>query len=380
VRVEFFRHNLGVEEKALLGEVIQSGFLTTGPKTAEFEEGFAHYLGAGYALGFTSWTTAADLTLKAWGIKGGDEVIVPSMTFISTPNVVLYNGADVVFCDSEEETGNIDASKIEPLITGRTKAIIPVHLYGQMADMRAIRRIADRHGLKVLEDSAHCIEGRREGYRPGELSDAAAFSFYATKNITSGEGGAVVTNDRDLIERLRRLRLLGMSKSAAERYHNKYRHWDMEVLGFKANMNDLQAALLLPQLERMDSLREKREEICRYYQERFDREGVRYPRVLEDSVSARHLFTIWAGGGERDEALSYLQDREIGVAVNFRAVHTLSFYREYLKGMKHELGVAEKIGDSTISIPMYPRLTGEEMKYVADTVVEAARKIGFNKV
>jgi UDP-4-amino-4-deoxy-L-arabinose-oxoglutarate aminotransferase len=379
MKVELFKHNLGTEERILLDKVLNSGFLTTGPRTEEFEASFAGYLDIGYALGFTSWTAAAFLVLKAWGIGPGDEVIVPSMTFISTPNVVLLNGAEVVFCDSEADTGNIDTAKIEGLITPRTKAIIPVHLYGQMADMKSVSSIAKKHGLKVLEDCAHCIEGKREGYGPGMLSDAAAFSFYATKNITSGEGGAVVSNDKDLIENLRLLRMLGMNKSAADRHDNAYIHWDMEMLGFKANMNDLQAALLLPQIARMDSLRTKREELCRYYEDRFRAEGIGFPKVLDGSTSARHIFTIWAGKGRRDEVLAYLQSRGIGVAVNFRAVHILSYYREYLKGKDLDLSIAKSIGDQTVTIPMYPRLTEEEKKYVADTVLEAARETGFTE-
>lgn len=374
MKVEFYKHNIGDEEKRLVNEVLDSTFLTAGPKTKQFEKKFAEYLGTSYSLGFSSWTSAAFLVLKAWGIKEGDEVIVPSMTFIATANVVLQNGAKVVFCDSELETGNIDLDKIEQLITPKTKAIIPVHLYGQMVDMKKLKSIADNYNIKILEDCAHTIEGLRDGYRPGKYSDAAVFSFYATKNMTSGEGGAVASNDAELIEKLNILRLHGMNKSAADRYTGTYKHWDMEVLGYKANMFDIQAAMLLPQIEKLDKLLERKEEICKYYEQRFNDAGINYPKVLKGSVSARHLFTIWVDPEHRDEILNYLQNKEIGVAVNFRAVHTLTYYKEYLKHEVTNLDNAEFIGNSTITIPMYPKLTMDELKYVADSVIEAVNE------
>ena len=219
MQVPFYQHNLGEEEVQAVTEVLRSVFLTTGPRTKQFEENFAQYLEMPHAVGMTSWTNAAFLVLQAWGIGPGDEVIVPAMTFIASSNIVIHCGAKPIIVDVNEVTGNIDPKAVEDAITPATKAIIPVHMYGQMADMKALRAIADQHQLKILEDCAHCIEGNRDGYRPGQLSEAAAFSFYATKNITCGEGGAVVSKDEQLIEDLRLLRLHGMSKSAADRYN-----------------------------------------------------------------------------------------------------------------------------------------------------------------
>ena len=371
MNVEFFRHNIGSDEIASLVETLEGVFLTAGPKTKLFEQQLASYVGAAHGVGVTSWTSGAFLVLKAWGVGPGDEVIVPAMTFVASANVVCHCGARPVVVDSERVTGNIDIDQIEEKITPRTKVIIPVHLYGQMVDMKALRALADRHGIKILEDAAHCIEGTRDGYRPGQLGHAACFSFYATKNIASGEGGAIVTDDAELAERLQMYRLHGMSRSAADRYTVKYQHWDMELLGYKANMFDIQAALLIPQLARIDELRNRKEEICRRYEHAFSAAGIQYPKVLGGSKSARHLFTVWAPPGRRDEMLASLQGKGIGVAVNFRAIHLLRYYRENYGFQRGDLPVAEEVGDRTITIPLYAKLTSDEVEYVIDSVIRS---------
>ncbi|QGY40892.1 aminotransferase class I/II-fold pyridoxal phosphate-dependent enzyme [Pseudodesulfovibrio cashew] len=370
MKVEFYRHNIGQEEIEAITETLQSVFLTTGPKTRQFEADFAAYLGAEHCLGTTSCTISLFLALQALGIGPGDEVIVPAMTFIATANAVEHCGATPVFVDSEPLTGNMDAALVEVAITENTKAIIPVHLYGQMADMKAIAAIANRHGLDVIEDCAHCVEGQRDGYKPGELSTAACFSFYATKNITCGEGGAIVTNDSDLADKMTALRLHGMSKSAADRYTAKYQHWDMPVLGWKANMFDIQAALLIHQLKIIEDRLQRKEHICSRYESAFSEAGVEFPAVLDNTKHARHLFTVWAPLGKRDDMLSMLQEREIGVAVNFRAIHLLDFYKQKYGCQPGMLPVAERIGDRTLTIPMYARMTDDQIEYVIKSVIE----------
>ena len=225
MKIEFYRHSLGEPEKKALAEVLDGIFLTTGPRTKQFEEQFAAYLGVRHGVGLSTCTAALFLTLKAWGIGKGDKVVVPAMTFIASSNVVLHAGGEVVFCDVEPSTGLLDLNMVEDILRRdpKVRAVIPVHLYGQMVDMKRLRALADRYGVRVLEDSAHCVEGARDGIRPGQLGDAAAFSFYATKNLTSGEGGAAVTDDEALAERLRVIRLHGMSKSAVDR-HQFYQH------------------------------------------------------------------------------------------------------------------------------------------------------------
>ncbi|MFH1914187.1 MAG: DegT/DnrJ/EryC1/StrS family aminotransferase [Pseudomonadota bacterium] len=374
-KIEFFRHNVGAEEIDSVVETLRGIFLTTGPKTRLFEEKFAEYLGAKYCLGTTSCTVSLFLALQALGIGEGDEVLVPSMTFIATANAVVQCGATPIFVDSESESGNLDVTKIAEAVTERTKAIIPVHLYGQMVDMKTIKEIADRHNLAIVEDCAHTIEGSRDGIVPGQLSNAACFSFYATKNITSGEGGAIVTNDKELADKLQALRLHGMSKSAADRYTAKYQHWDMAELGWKANMSDIQAALLLHQLELIDERLARKEAICQRYQTAFSEAGIEFPVVLDNTKHARHLFTIWAPRGKRDDMLGLLQEKGIGVAVNFRAVHGLTYYAARPECMPHPLPVAEDIGDRTITIPMYARLTHQEIERVIEAVISSYNEL-----
>ena len=371
MKVEFYKHNISQQDIDNVVGVLNSLFLTTGEVVSEFEGKFSRYLSCRYTVGVTSCTAALHLSLLACGIGPGDEVITTPMTFIASANSVLFTGARPVFIEVEPETGNINADLIEDAVTSRTKAILPVHLYGQMCDMKKIREIADKHHLAVIEDAAHAIEAVRDGARPGQLSDAASFSFYATKNITSGEGGAISTNSEEIAEKLKKLRLHGMSKGAAERYSRRYEHWDMEMLGWKYNMSNIQAALLLNQLENIEKRWQRREQICQMYEEAFKEDsGVTCLKVLPNSKSARHLFTILVPPERRDSIMGQLQERGIGIAVNFRPIHLLTFYRQtygYKRGM---YPMAEKIGDSTITLPLYPKLTDEEIRYVIQTVKE----------
>lgn len=369
MKVEFYKHNIDQKDIENVTRVLKSAFLTTGEVVDEFERKFSHYLGCKHTVGVTSCTAALHLSFLAYGIGLGDEVITTPMTFVATANSIIHAGATPIFVDVEEETGNIDASLIEAAITPRTKAIIPVHLYGQMCDMRKIREIADRHRLVVIEDAAHAIEAMRDGIRVGQLGDTACFSFYATKNITSGEGGAISTNDKVVAKKLKMLRLHGMSEGAAERYSKKYQHWDMEILGWKYNMSNIQAALLLNQLENIEDYLKKREYICQMYEEAFrDMPGVTCLEILPNSKSGRHLFTILVPPERRDNLLWRLQENDIGIAVNYRVIHLLKYYREtfgYKRGM---FPIAERMGDSTITLPLYPKMTDEQVDYVIATL------------
>lgn len=371
MKIEFLKHNIDQEDINRAVEVLNSIFLTTGSVVGEFEKGFSLYLDIPFTIGVTSCTAALHLCLLAWGIGHGDEVITTPMSFCSTSNAVIHTGATPVFVDVEEETGNINAELIESKITGKTKAIIPVHLYGQMCDMNRIRQIADKYHLAVIEDAAHCIEGVRDGIKAGKLGDAACFSFYATKNITSGEGGAIVTGNFDKAELLRMLRLHGIDESAIDRYTKKYEHWDMLLLGWKYNMDNIQAALLVGQLKRIDDLWKRRDEIYRRYEDAFASvKGIRLMKTMPDSRHARHLFTIQVPEKKRDSMLHALQERGVGVAVNFRAIHLLKYYRQKFGYKEGDFPVTERVGNSTISIPLYPKLKDVEIDYVIKTVKE----------
>jgi dTDP-4-amino-4,6-dideoxygalactose transaminase len=372
MKVEFYKHSVSQADIDNVSRVLKSLFLTTGETVKEFEGELSRYLGCRHTVGISSCTAALHLALRAYGIGPGDEVITTPMTFIATANSIMHSGATPVFVDVEPETGNMDADLIEHAITPKTKAIMPVHLYGQMCDMKVIRAIADKHDLFIVEDAAHALEAERDGIRVGKLGDAACFSFYATKNITSGEGGAVSTDDENIAEKLSRLRLHGMSKGAAERYTERYEHWDMEMLGWKCNMDNIQAALLLDQLKNIEGRWRRREEICQRYESAFNKlAAVSFPIVLPNSKSARHLFTVLVSPEKRDSILWKLQEKGIGVAVNFRAIHLLSYYRQAFGYKRGSFPVAEKIGDSTVTLPLYPKLKDREVEYVIRGVIDA---------
>lgn len=375
--VDFYRHSLGEEEKAATAAVLDSLFLTTGQRTYEFEAAFAGLLGLPAVVATVHCTAALHLAMLAAGVGAGDEVITTPMTFLSSANAVLYAGATPVFADVEPTTGNVDPAAVEAAVTPRTKAIVAVDLYGLPADHVALRRVADRHGLVLVEDAAHCVEGRRDGHGPGQLADYACFSFYATKNLTCGEGGAVSARDPEKKALLRQLGTHGMTRNAADRYAGRYQHWDMDRLGWKYNLPDVLAAMLLPQLPKLPGRHARREAICRRYEEAFRRvEGVDFPVVPEGAVSARHLFTIWVDPGRRDDVLAGIQRRGVGVAVNYRAVHLTAYYRERFGFARGSFPLAESIGDRTITLPLWPAMTDAQVDEVVEAVkgaVEEAR-------
>jgi dTDP-4-amino-4,6-dideoxygalactose transaminase len=388
-KVEFYRHQLGEGEAASWRRVLDTMFLTLGPQVAAFEGELGKFLvrdreGATppFVVGTNSCSMGLLLALRALNVGPGDEVITTPMTFVSTTNAILHLGAKPKLVDVEPATGLIDPAAVRAAIGDRTVGLLPVHLYGQLADMRALRAIADAHGLFVLEDSAHGIEMERDGVRPGDLGDAAVFSFYATKNVTSGDGGAIATRDERTAERLRRLRNHGVSKTASDRHGALYQHWDLLEIGYKANLTDLDAALLRPQLESVESKRDRREQIARRY-ESLLREVVSdttssaptahgVPWMVERrGRSSHHLFTIHTRPGVRDAVLSRLGQAGIGTAVNYRAIHRLAHLVERLAIPSGALPVAEEIGDRTISLPMYPTLTLEEQDRVVEAVASA---------
>lgn len=370
MKVPFFMHDLGQAELDAVAEVLSGPILTTGETVARFERRFADYLNARHAVAVTSCTGALHLSLIALGIGPGDEVITTPMTFIASSTAILEAGAKPVFVDVEPETGNLDASRIEAAITERTRAILPVHLYGQMCDMKALRKIADCYGLAVIEDAAHCVEGTRGGVRTGQLGETACYSFYATKNLTCGEGGAIVTNDDALAEKLRLLRLHGMNKNANDRHQEGYKHWDMTLLGWKYNMDNIQAALLLPQMDRLAENWEKRRALARYYEEQlWDISGLSRPKTLPGVEHAWHLFPVWVDAGQRDHVLQELQEAGVSVMVNYRAIHLLTYFRETFGFQPGDFPIAERIGDASLSLPFYPGIPFEHV----DRVVEALR-------
>jgi dTDP-4-amino-4,6-dideoxygalactose transaminase len=371
MKIEFYRHNLTDEDIVLANQVMRSVFLTTGPMVASFEKKFAEYLGIQEAVGLTSCTGAIHLALLRHGIGAGDEVITTPMTFVATATAILQAGATPVFVDVCPKTGMILPETVRAALTEKTKAILPVHLYGRMVDMRGFSRTAEEYNLILIEDAAHCIEGVRDGVRPGELSQAACFSFYATKSMTCGEGGALVCRSAEDASWYRSARHHGISKNASYRYTKKYEHWDMETMGWKYNMDDIQAALLIHQIDRLNNYRQRRQDLEVLYRELLnDVEGLDFTEGPQGNErSGHHLFTVLLPREvSRDEVIEKMEENGIGCAVNYRALHTLTYFREKFGYRPEDFPVANEIGNRTISLPLYPKLTKEEVKIVSETL------------
>ena len=370
-KVPFFQHDLGEAEIQSIREVLGQSILTTGEYVQRFESNFSDYLGCSEVIGLNSCTGALHLSLSALDVGPGDEVITTPLTFIATVTSILQIGATPVFVDVEEDSGNIDLDQIEGAITDRTKAIMPVHLYGNMVDMRGLRSISDRYGLSIIEDSAHCIEGSRDDIRPAELGDTACFSFYATKNITCGEGGAVATNNKKLAEKIRLQRLHGMNLTAQDRATDGYRHWDMIVMGWKYNMSNLDAAILLPQLDRINANHKNRMYLANLYKEKLEQvSGVCIPRIPDSTKQAHHLFPLYIEE-DRDQFIDEMQRLGIGLVVNYRPVHLMSYLHGLLKHGKGDFPNAERIGDRVVSLPFYPGMRGDDVEAVVKAVRNA---------
>ena len=355
-------------------DTLKSGWVAKGPRTMEFEKRFAEYVGAKYAIAMNSATAALHIALIAAGIKAGDEVITTSMTFTATVNTIVHVGAIPVFVDIDPETGCIDADKIEEKITEKTKAIVPVHYTGHACDMDKIRAIADKYNLFVSEDAAHAIETYYKGNLIGKKGDCASFSFYATKNICTGEGGMLTTNRDDIAEKARVMSLHGMSKAAWNRY-GKGGSWryDIEYPGFKYNMFDIQAALAKTQMDKLDFMQARRKEIVKAYNEAFNRlDGVKIPIEREYTTHSWHLYILRLELDkltiDRDKFIELMGEANIGTSVHFIPVHLMSFYRNNYGCKEGDLPLTEKYFDSIVSLPLYPKMTDRDVKDVIDVV------------
>ncbi len=370
MEVPFFRHKLSSANADSIANVLDTPFLTSGSVGRAVEQQLCEFFDLSAALLTNSWTNGAVATLLALGIKLGDEVIVPAMTFIATANVVELLGANVVFVDVDPDTLLITPDLIEAAITDKTRAVIPVHLYGQMCDMKSIQAVVAKHAnISIIEDSAHCFEGQRESYRPGAYSDAAIFSFYATKNVTCGEGGAIITRNQELAEKLAKTRLHGMSAGAVDRFKKgAYRHWDMDCLGVKANLPDLLAALLPDQITTIEAALADRTRLANNYRKAFADSPIRVQKLSEDVVSAEHIFPIHVKPDVRDEAINLLNSNGVQVAVNYRPVPALTYYQERYNHKDSDFPVTSNWGDGTLSLPFYPDMPDDEQQYVIETL------------
>ncbi len=365
---------IGEEEIAEVIDSLSSGWVTTGPKTRRFEEEFERYVGARHAIAVSSCTAALHLSLKALGVGPGDEVIVPTLTFCATANVVVHLGATPVIVDVNEH-GLMSPEHCAQFITPKTKVIVPVHYAGQSCDLDGFRRLGERHGIPILEDAAHAVGADYHGQKIGVHGAMVAFSFYATKNMTTGEGGMITTNDDALAASARRLALHGMSKDAWKRYAETG-SWYYEVLepGFKANMTDVQASLGLHQLRRLDGFIERRRELAHAYRRALEGvDGLILPEELPGRGHCYHLYPVQVAGLDinRGDFIEALKAARIGTSVHFIPLHRHPYYRQTFGLRPEQFPVAERLYQGMVSLPLYPKMTGNDL----EDVVAAVRNI-----
>jgi dTDP-4-amino-4,6-dideoxygalactose transaminase len=359
---------------------IKSGWLGTGPKVQKFEQMFREYKGSKFAMAVNSCTAALHLSMLTIGIKPKDEVIVPTMTFAATANAVIHAGGVPVFADCEKETMNIDPKDVERKITEKTKAIIPVHFAGRSCNMDAIMEIAEKHGLKVIEDCAHAIETEYHGKKSGTFGDLGCFSFYVTKNIITGEGGMVTTDNEKYANQIKILALHGMSKDAWKRFSDEgYKHYQVVQAGFKYNMMDIQAAIGIHQLSRIDKYWGRRQKIWNRYNKAFEGLPVFTPAPNEPNTRhAYHLYTLLLDIDNqeitRDQFLDEMTKRNIGVGVHYIALHLHPYYQKAFGYRRGDFPNAEWISDRTVSIPLSAKLTDEDVEDVIDAVYDILGK------
>lgn len=365
--------------RAEIDEVVDSlevGWLGTGPKVKRFEQEFAVYKGVDpdRTAALNSCTAALHVSLLAAGIQPGDEVITTAMTFCATANAAIHAGATPVPVDIDRNTLNIDPQQIEAKITDRTRAIIPVHFAGRACEMDAIMAIADKHGLKVIEDCAHAIETEIDGQKAGTFGDFGCFSFYATKNVATGEGGMVIAKSRESIDRIKILSLHGMSRDAWHRFGDEgYKHYQVVEAGFKYNMMDLQAAIGIHQLERVERSWRRRREIWARYQEAFEALPIGKPtEPAQNTRHAYHLYTITIRqddcGMSRDAFIDKMGRANIGVGVHYLSLAQHPYYREHFGWSAADFPVANEFGLTTVSLPLSPKLTDLQVDYIIETV------------
>ncbi len=376
----FHQPEIGPEEIRSVVETLESGWLTSGSKVKRFEEDFSRFIGCQYSVAVNSCTAALHLALEAVGVEEGDEVIVPTMTFTATAEVVIYFKAKPVLVDCRPNTFNIDPDLIERAITAKTKAIIPVHFGGQSCDMEAILQIARKHKLYVIEDAAHALPAKYHGKTIGTIGDITCFSFYATKTITTGEGGMATTQNPEWAARMRMMSLHGISHDAWKRY-TKEGSWYYEVVrpGFKYNLTDISAAIGIEQLKKCDAFGAARRRIAATYNQRFsDLFEIATPVCEPDIQHAWHLYVIQLDLERlkinRNQFIETLKEQGIGTSVHFIPLHLHPYYRDNFGIEPKQLPQASAAFDRIVSLPIYPKMTEMDVEKVVKAVTNIVRQ------
>lgn len=371
---------LGQEELDEVAETLRSGWLTTGPKTAQFEKDFSEFIGVDHALAVNSATSGLHLALESIGVGKGDKVITTPYTFTATAEVIRYLGADPVFADIDPNTFNIDPKKIREIASkhDNIKAIIPVHFSGQSCEMNAIKDIADEFNWKIIEDAAHALPTTWQGKMIGTLSDITVYSFYVTKTIATGEGGMVVSNNEDYIKRMKVMRLHGISRDVFDRYTSDKPSWFYEIIepGYKYNMTDISASLGIHQLKRAQAFQERREWMAMQYNHSFEDLPLRVPFVAyPEDTHAWHLYVIQLELEsliiDRNRFIELMAEEGIGTSVHFIPLHIHPYWRDRYNYAPDDYPIALDVFNRAVSLPIYPKMTDEDVV----RVINAVRKI-----
>ena len=382
----FGKPNIGNKEISLLKKTINSKWIGSGPTTEVFEKKFRNYKKTKYSLSLNSCTAALHLSLISLGIKEGDEVLTTPMTFCSTINSILLVKAKPVLVDINPNTLNIDENKIEKKITKKTKGIILVHFGGLACNMKPILKICRKYKIKVIEDCAHAIESKYQNKHVGNFGDTGCFSFYATKNITTGEGGMLVTNKAKIYNKIRVMRLHGLSKDAWKRYlpnsldySFKFQHYDVTEIGLKYNLIDLNSSLGIPQLDIIEKNLLKRKKLHNFYFKNLKNLPLKFQDIKPyPNKFAHHLFVIILDKSKtkkkRDDLVIFLKKNNIGTGINYRAVTDMTIYKKKLGWNDKTAPYAKQVGDNILSLPLYPSLTFNEAKYISKKIREFFKK------
>jgi len=369
--IPVFKPSFGEEELEALREPFKTGWIGLGPKTKEFEERFAEYIGTRFAVALNSGTAALHLALKVLNIEGM-EVITTPMTFISTNHVILYNMGIPVFADIEPDTLNIDSMQVKKLVTSKTEAIVVVHYGGHACDMDPILELAKERNLHVVEDAAHGCGGEYKGQKLGSLGDLGCFSFHAVKNLSTGEGGMITTNDAEIYGKLLKLRWMGISKDtwSREEKEEKYSwYYNVEEIGFKCHMNDIPAAIGLVQLKKLDRMNQRRKEITeRYNQGLKGLPWLETPIVKSYAVSSHHNYVIKAE--KRDELNIYLQGKGISTGVHYIPNNHYKMYHPF----RGETPISDSIWKKLLTLPLFPDLKDEEVDFIIREIKEFGKR------
>jgi dTDP-4-amino-4,6-dideoxygalactose transaminase len=373
IKVPFFSPEITAEDKRVVLNALNSALLTDGPKLREFEDKFARYTGAKYAVGVSNATSALHLSLKACGIGRGDEVIIPDMTFVATASAVILAGATPVLADIEKDDFNISVDSIEENISSHTKAILPVHFAGKVCNMDKMKRLADRHNLNIIEDSAHAIGTRFDGSHVGTFGDAGCFSFYPTKNITTIEGGMVITNSKKIAKYVKTLRNHGILKSLSERY-SKGKPWEYDVLepGYNYRLDEIRAALGINQLKRIDSLNLKRRHAFEYYNSKLaSREGITTPSIPKDDSHSFHLYIIRVVreyGMSRDKLFKKLLKNGVRASVHYKPIHQFTIFKKRAK-VRGGLENTKQAYKEMLTLPLYTQISKDLQDIVIKSIL-----------